>query len=113
LTAFLGEIYRIWIMERPSQFAASPAYYGAFASVPIALNGLTVAGILMDEMRTVDGLRSLVAATLGSEVARLLEDALTEVTEERSSGTVLSSDISALALFSAGRRVRSCSFSQR
>jgi len=100
LMVFLKEFYQIWITERPSQFAASLAYYGIFAFVPIIFIGLTVAGVFIDEITAVDQFFTQVADTLGSEAAQLLEDALTRLSENRTEGTVLSSLISFIALFS-------------
>jgi membrane protein len=101
LLAFLKEIYQIWITERPSQFAASLAYYGIFAFVPIIFISLTVAGVFIDEITAADQFFAQVADTLGNEAAQLLEDALTRLSEYRTEGTVLSSVISFIALFSA------------
>jgi hypothetical protein len=33
ISAFLKELYRIWITERPTQFAAALAYYAIFSFV--------------------------------------------------------------------------------
>jgi membrane protein len=99
--AFARDFHSIWITERPSQFAASLAYYGIFAFVPIIYIGMAVAGVFIDEIAAADQFFAQVAETLGSEAAQLLEDALTSVSENSTEGTVLSSLISFVALFSA------------
>ena len=99
--AFARDIYRIWMSERPSQFAASLAYYGIFAFVPIIYVGLTLAGIFIDEITAADQFYARVADTMGNEAAKLLEDALNTLSESSREGTVLTSLISFLALFSA------------
>lgn len=101
LMAFLREIYLIWITERPAQFAASLAYYGIFAFVPIIFIGLTIAGVLIDEVSAADQLLGQVSNTLGADAAGMLEDSLARLSQERSRGTVLASVISFLALLSA------------
>jgi membrane protein len=99
--AFTRDLYRIWITERPSQFAASLAYYGIFAFVPVVYIGLIVAGIFIDEIAAADQFYAQVADTLGTEAAQLLEDGLNRLSESSTEGTVLTSLISSLALFSA------------
>lgn len=101
LMTFLKEIYHIWISERPSQFAASLAYYGIFAFVPIIYIALAVAGVFIDEITAVDQFSAQVAGTLGNEAAQLLEDSLIRLSENSTEGTLLSSLISFIALFSA------------
>jgi membrane protein len=99
--AFARDFYRIWITERPSQFAASLAYYGIFAFVPILYIGLTVAGIFIDEITAADQFYVQVADTLGAEAAQLLEDALNRLSESNTEGTILASLIGFVALLSA------------
>jgi membrane protein len=101
MKAFAQDIYHIWITERPAQFAASLAYYGIFAFVPIIYIALTVAGIFIDEITAADQFYVQVADTLGSEAAQLLEDALDRLSESSTEGTLLTSLISFLALLSA------------
>jgi membrane protein len=95
------EFYHIWITERPSQFAASLAYYGIFSFVPIVFIAFAVAGIFIDEIATADQMYAQVAESLGVEAAQALEDALTSISEGSAEGTVIGSLISFVALLFA------------
>ena len=48
--SFLKEIYRIWITERPTQFAAALAYYAIFSFVPVIYIAFTLADILVEKL---------------------------------------------------------------
>jgi membrane protein len=99
--AFARDIYRIWITERPSQFAASLAYYGIFAFGPVIFVGLTVAGIFIDEIAAADRFYEDIADILGTEAAQLLVDALDRLSKISTEGSALASVIGFVALLSA------------
>jgi membrane protein len=96
-----SEFYHIWITERPSQFAASLAYYGLFSFVPIVFIAFAVAGIFIDEIATADQMYAQVAENLGADAAQALENALTSISEGSTEGTVIGSLISFVALLFA------------
>jgi membrane protein len=95
------EFYHIWITERPSQFAASLAYYGLFSFVPIVFIAFAVAGIFIDEIATADQMYAQVSESLGIDAAQALEDALTSISEGSTEGTIIGSLVSFVALLFA------------
>ena len=96
--SFLAQFYRIWITERPSQFAAMLAYYALFSFVPVIYIALTVAGIFIDELRAASQLYTRVGEALGPEASQLLEDAVNSLAERTTGGATLSTVIGFVAL---------------
>jgi membrane protein len=96
--SFLAQFYRIWITERPSQFAAMLAYYALFSFVPVIYIALSVAGIFIDELRAASQLYTRVGEALGPEASQLLQDALNSLAERTAGGTTLTSAIGFVAL---------------
>ena len=98
LRSFLAQFYRIWITERPSQFAAMLAYYALFSFVPMIYIALTVAGIFINELRAASQLYTRVGEALGPEASQLLEEAVNSLAERTTGGTTLTTAISFVAL---------------
>ena len=96
--SFLAQFYRIWITERPSQFAAMLAYYAIFSFVPVIYITLTVAGIFVDELQSAGQLYTRVGEALGPEAAQLLEDAVNSLAKRTTDGTTLTNVIGFVAL---------------
>ena len=98
LRSFLAQFYRIWITERPSQFAAMLAYYALFSFVPMIYIALTVAGIFIGELRAASQLYTRVGDDLGPEASQLLKEAVNGLAERTTGGTTLTTVIGFVAL---------------
>ena len=98
LGPFVKEIYRIWIAERPTQFAAALAYYAIFSFVPVIYIALTVANLLLGQLLKTEDLRAKVTNLLGAELSSALQDAVASLGARTMSGTTLTSVIAFLIL---------------
>ena len=98
LGQFLKEIYRIWMTERPTQFAAALAYYAIFSFVPVIYIAITVVNLFLGRLVGTENLYARVANLLGTELASALQDAIASLAERTTSGTTLVSLISFLVL---------------
>ncbi len=99
--AFGKDIYQVWITERPTQMAAAMAYYGMFSFVPVVYvaflmvdfigSRLNFPGLELDEL----------ISSLNPEIAQVLTDALSTISEPSSSGTIFGAIIGFGALLFA------------
>ena len=105
LVAFVKEIYRIWITERPAQFAAALAYYSLFSFVPVIYVAYVVADLLLRRLSTAELLYAEVASLFGEEVAQALQEAVIALAERTAGGTTLASLIGFVALVFAASLV--------
>jgi membrane protein len=102
LLSFGKELYRIWITERPTQFAAALAYYAIFSFVPVIYIAFTVADLFVARLLVAEQFYAQVANLLGDELAYFVRDAVTNLAEGTTGGTILTSLIGFVALaFSA------------
>lgn len=102
LLSFLKEIYRIWVTERPTQFAAALAYYAIFSFVPVIYIAFTVADILVEKLSLAEQFYVEISSLLGEEGVLLLQDRVTALAEKTTGGTTLTVLIGVVALlFSA------------
>jgi len=101
MKTFAKELYRIWITERPSQLAASLAYYGMFSFAPIVFIAITLVGFFLDEIEIVTQLLARIESTLGPEMAEFIRDSVSSLSETSTGGTVFKSLISFIALLLA------------
>jgi membrane protein len=98
LGPFIKEIYRIWLTERPTQFAAALAYYAIFSFVPVIYIAITVANLFLGRLVRTEDVYAQVTNLLGEELASALQDAVISLGERTTSGTTLTSLIAFLVL---------------
>jgi len=98
---FAKELYRIWITERPSQLAASLAYYAMFSFAPVIFITLTLVGFFLDEIEIVTQLLAKIESALGPEMAEFIRESVSSLSETSTGGTVFKSLISFIALLLA------------
>ena len=98
LVAFLKEIYRIWISERPSQFAAALAYYAIFSFVPVIYIAFTITELVVSRLSVTEQFYNQVADLLGVEIAQALQEAVTSLAERTGGDTTLTTAIGFVAL---------------
>lgn len=96
--SFLAQFYRIWITERPTQFAAALAYYAIFSFVPVVYIALTVAGLFVDELRAATQLYDRIEAAMGTQTALQLQEAVNSLAERTTGGNALTTVIGFVAL---------------
>lgn len=96
--SFLAQFYRIWITERPTQFAAALAYYAIFSFVPVIYIALTVAGLFVDELRAATQLYDRIEAAMGTQTALQLQEAVNSLAERTTGGNALTTVIGFVAL---------------
>ena len=105
LVALAKEIYRIWITERPAQFAAALAYYSLFSFVPVIYVAYTLADLLLGRLSTADLFYTEVSSLFGEEVAQSLQEAVMALIERTAGGTILTSLIGFVVLVFAASMV--------
>jgi membrane protein len=98
ISAFLKELYRIWITERPTQFAAALAYYAIFSFVPVIYIAFAITDIVVSRLSVSEQFYAQIAGLLGVEVAQALQDAVLGLSERTSGSSPLISLISFVAL---------------
>jgi membrane protein len=98
ISAFLKELYRIWITERPTQFAAALAYYAIFSFVPVIYIAFAITDIVVSRLSVSEQFYAQIAGLLGVEVAQALQDAVLGLSEKTSGSSPLVSLISFVAL---------------
>jgi membrane protein len=98
IVEFGKELYRIWITERPSQLAASLAYYGMFAFAPVIFIAFWVAGIFIDELATAEVFYTRLENLLGLEVAEMIQESVEAIAASSTGSTVFATLVSAVAL---------------
>lgn len=102
LLSFGKELYRIWITERPTQFAAALAYYAIFSFVPVIYIAFTLADLFVTRLSVAEQFYAQVTNLLGDELAYFVRDAVTSLALRTTGGTTLTSLIGFVALaFSA------------
>lgn len=95
---FGKELYRIWITERPSQLAASLAYYGMFAFAPVIFVAFWVAGIFIDELATAEQFYTRLGNLFGPEVVEMIQESVEAIASSATGSTVLATLVSVVAL---------------
>lgn len=102
VTAFLKEIYHIWMAERPSQFAAALAYYATFSFVPVIYIAFTLADLFVTRLSVAEQFYGQVSDLLGEQMALTIQDAVTNLAQRTGGSTFLTTVIGFGALlFSA------------
>ena len=98
---FGQELYRIWITERPSQLAASLAYYAMFSFAPVIFIAITLVGFFVDKYELANQFFAGIESSLGQELAEFIRDAEVSISETSIGGTVFKTVISSIALLLA------------
>jgi membrane protein len=101
LSAFVRELYQIWIGERPSQLGAGLAYYSMFSTAPVIYIAISVAGIFLDELALAERFYTQIAQVMGDETAGFIEEMVNSVAIDPSSGTTLTTMVGFVALLVA------------
>jgi membrane protein len=97
-SAFLKELYRIWITERPTQFAAALAYYAIFSFVPVIYIAFAITDIFVSRLSVSEQFYAQITGLLGAEIAQALQDAVAGLAERTGSSSPLVSLISFVVL---------------
>lgn len=98
LREFVTQIYRAYVLERPTHFAASLAYYSLFSLVPIIYIAFSLAGLFIDSESTAERMMENIESTLGADVAEMLITTLETVSEGNSRSSLLQRSISFVAM---------------
>jgi membrane protein len=98
---FGKEVYQIWITERPSTLAAALAYYGMFSLAPLIYVAFSVAGIVLDEASVANRFFDRLEFVMGAETAQFVQEAVYNLQQTSTGGSLLWSIISFLALLFA------------
>jgi membrane protein len=99
VVAIVKEVYRIWGVERPAQFAAAMAYYAVFSLVPLIYIAFTVANLVAAQLATAEQFYARLEALLGGEMALGLQEAVARAGEGTTEGRVIASIVGFGALF--------------
>jgi len=102
---FAKGIYQIWIGERPSQLGAGLAYYSMFSAAPVIYIAISIGGIFLDELALAERFYAQISQVLGEETAVFLEQMVENVAIDPSSGTLLTTIVSFVALIIAASSI--------
>jgi membrane protein len=102
---FAKGIYQIWIGERPSQLGAGLAYYSMFSAAPVIYIAISIGGIFLDELAISERFYAQISQVLGDETALFLEQMVENVAIDPSSGTLLTTIVSFVALIIAASSI--------
>lgn len=86
IVAFGREFYHIWLTEKPSQYAATLAYYAIFSVVPVIYIAFTVADLLVKQLAVGTQFYVEVGRLLGEEVALALQEAVADLAARTTAG---------------------------
>jgi len=92
------EIYRTYIVEMPTNFAAALSYYSLFSLVPTLYIALLIARMFIDDTAVMQVLFARVTSVMGAEVAELLKDALEVISKAGSKRATVDLVVSSFAL---------------
>jgi membrane protein len=98
---FGKELYNIWISERPTQLAAALAYYSMFSFAPIIFVAVSIVDLFLREIDPAGQLFHRLEAMFGSEISVMVQEAVMKLSKTPTSGSILLSVISFLALLFA------------
>jgi len=105
LSAFVKELYQIWIGERPSQLGAGCAYYAMFSAAPVIYIAIYIGGIFLDELAIAERFYAQISQVMGGETAAFLEQMVENVAIDTSSGTPINTIVSVVALILAASSI--------
>jgi membrane protein len=92
------EIYRTYIVDHPTHFAASLAYYSLFSLVPIIYIAFRFAGVFIDDEAATQRMFTEVERVLGADVAELLMLTLEAISHRPASHTIVDRIVSSFAM---------------
>jgi membrane protein len=98
LTAFVKELYNIWITERPTQFAAALAYYALFSFIPVIYLAFTIADTFVARLSVSEQFYAQMSSLLGAEIAQSLQEAVANLALRTTGGSTLATVIGFVAL---------------
>ena len=98
IKSFFKELYRIWITERPSQLAASLAYYAMFSFAPVIFITLTLVGFFIDEYKVENQFPVEIESIMSPEINEYIQDSILSLSETSTGGTIFKTAISSIAL---------------
>jgi membrane protein len=98
---FVKELYRIWIVDRPTQLAAALAYYGMFSFAPIIFITVSIVGLFIGNIDPANHLFQRLEELFGEGISNMVREAVTAISITPSSTSILVSVISVLALLFA------------
>jgi membrane protein len=98
---FVKELYRIWIIDRPTQLAAALAYYGMFSFAPIIFITVSIVGLFIGNIDPANHLFQRLEELFGEGISNMVREAVTAISITPSSTSILVSVISVLALLFA------------
>lgn len=101
ISAFVKDLYRIWITERPNQLAAALAYFGMFSFAPAIFIAFAVSGIFLDQLALRVRIFEQLEASFGPELIEFIQTTLKGVEPPDEAGSVLLSVVSFVALLLA------------
>lgn len=105
LLAFIKELYRTWIGERPSQLGAGLAYYAMFSAAPVIYIAISIGGIFLDELALAERFFVQIAQVMGDETADFIEQMVQSVAIDPASGSLLNTIVNFLALLLAASSI--------
>jgi uncharacterized BrkB/YihY/UPF0761 family membrane protein len=79
LRNFILDIYKVWVSERPSQLAASLAYFGIFPFAPVIYFAYRVASLFINEVAAGERFYTRLEAVLGTETAAYIKDSVAAI----------------------------------
>jgi membrane protein len=96
---FFSEVYRIWIAEKPTQYAAALAYYAIFSFVPVIYLAFTLADIIFAKISVSSWFYNEITIILGENIAADIQNGVASLASKSSGDTTLTSIIGIGALF--------------
>jgi membrane protein len=101
LLAFLRAIYQAWVSERPGQLAAALAYFGLFSIAPMIYLAITIANVILNQAGERAQFHYRIKDAFGPDATLIIQQAVESLGEQASSGSILVTVISSLALLFA------------
>jgi membrane protein len=96
-----GEIYQIWINEKPNQLAAALAYFGMFSFAALIYLAYRLAGIFINEAAAAERFYTRLEAILGTETATFIRDSVAAISAANTGGSWIISVVSLVSLLLA------------
>jgi len=101
LRNFIGEVYQIWVREKPNQLAAALAYFGMFSFAAVIYIAFRLAGIFINEVAAAERLYARIEAVLGAETAAFIQDSVAAISDVNTGGSWIVTAISVISLLLA------------
>jgi len=101
LRNFIGEVYQLWVCEKPNQLAAALAYFGMFSFAAVIYIAFRLAGIFINEVAAAERLNTRIEAVLGTETAAFIQDSVAAISDVNTGGSWIVIAISVISLLLA------------